>query len=291
MIATKTDFEDETAWERTVLAYAIPVMPLTASGANLDLRTDAISIGATSIIGGESGEALRNNLLPLLFGAAWKTLDIATELAFAQAGLAPNKKNQWTIAEKSQHADAHKGTLAGLSGATDVWRALGQLYKQTVEIRHALVHRRVRVDTSTRELTGFDPNGVSLVPRSYDEQMAFCRLTQRVGQAITQGMLQPRVEADLRKQLADLQRHHGVAIPSNASDRPPVRVIDDLPASGDIDVPGLLGKAQARFPGAQYVDLELLLPDGRCLVGELESAPQETITVDPAGPPDWLSFV
>jgi hypothetical protein len=147
------------------------------------------------------------------------------------------------------------------------------------------------VDPSTRDLTGFDSNGVALVPLSYDEQMAFCRLAQRVGQAITEGMLRPRVEADLREQLADLQPHHGVAILSNASNRPPVRVIDDLPASGRIDVPYLLEEARARFPGAQYVDLELRLEDGRSLVGELDSAPQERITVDPADPPDWLSFI
>lgn len=290
MIATKIDFEDEIAWERTVLAYAIPMMPLTASGADLDLRTNAISIGLTSVVGGESGETLRNNLLPLLFGAAWKTLDLALELAFAQAGLAPNNGSRWTIAEKAQHAGARRGSLAGLSGATDVWRGLGQLYKQTLEARHALVHRRVRVDPSTRELTGFDRNGAALLPLSYDEQTAFCRLAQRVGQVITEGALRPRVKADLRSQLADLQRHHGVAVPSNASGRPPVRVIDDLPANGQVDVPTLLKEARARFPGAQYVDLELHLEDGRSLAGELESAPQKQVIVDPASPPDWLSF-
>lgn len=291
MITTQSDFEAETAWERTVLAVAIPVMPLTASGATLDLRTRNISIEITSTIGGEASEALRNSLLPLLFGAAWKILDLALELAFARAGLSPQNGRRWRIDEKSQHAAAGRGSLPGLSSATDVWQALGHLYKQTLEARHALVHRRVQVDASTRDLTGFDPNGVALRPVSYDEQMAFCRLAQRVGQAIAEGALRPRVEADLRKQLADLRYHHGVAVTSNASNRPPVRAIDDLPASGQIDVPHLLAEARARFPGAQYVDLELQLVDGRSLVGELESAPQEIVTVDPATPPNWLSFV
>lgn len=153
-----------------------------------------------------------------------------------------------------------------------------------------LVHRRVRVDPSTRELTGFDRAGAALLPLSYDEQMAYCRLAQRVGQAITEGTLRPRVEADLRSQLADLRRLHGVAVTSNASNRPPVRVIDDLPVNGQVDVPTLLWEAQARFPGAQYVDLELRLEDGRSLVGELESAPQKTVAVDPTALPNWLSF-
>jgi hypothetical protein len=290
MITTQNEFEDETAWERTVLAYAIPVMPLTASGAGLDLRTRTISIELTATVGGESVEALRNSLLPLLFGAAWKILDLALELAFAQAGLVPQNGRRWTIAGKSQHAAAHRGSLPGLLSTTDVWHALGSLYAQTVEIRHALVHRRVQVDLSTRDLIAFTSNGVALPALSYDEQMAFCRFAQRLGQVIAESTLRPRVEADLRKQLAELQRHHGEAILSNASNRPPVRVIDDLPARGQIDVPYLLGEARARFPGAQYVDLELLLVDGRSLVGELESAPQGIVTVDPAAPPAWLSF-
>lgn len=274
-----------------MLALAIPVMPLTASGASLDLRTSDISIELTSTVGSGAVEELRNSLLPLLFGAAWKTIDLALELALALIGLASQNGKRWRIDEKAQHAVAQSGYLPGLTTTTDIWQAIGLLYNQTLEIRHALVHRRVQVDPSTRELTGFDPNGVALLPLSYNEQMAFSRLAQRVGQAITEGTLRPRVEADLRKQLAELQRHHGVAIASNASDRPPVRLIDDLPASGQIDVPYLLEEARARFPGAQYVDLELRLEDGRSLVGELESAPHERVAVDPATPPDWLSFI
>jgi hypothetical protein len=70
MIMTQNDFEDETAWERTVLALAVPVMPLTASGTSLDLRTRNISMEVTSVVGSEAVEKLRNSLLPLLFGAA-----------------------------------------------------------------------------------------------------------------------------------------------------------------------------------------------------------------------------
>lgn len=290
MITTQKDFDDETAWESTVLSYAIPVMPLKGSGTSWDIRTGSASVELTGAFGEESKEVLRNRLLPLLFGAAWKILDLALELALARARLTPQNRNRWTIAEKSEHAAAHKGSLPGLSSTMDVWHALGYLYTKTSEVRHALVHRRVEVDPSTGALTGHAPNGVALPPLSYDEQMAFCRLAQRVRQSIAESALRPRVKADLRKQLVDLQRHHGVAIHSNVSSSPPVRVIDDLPASCWIDVPYLLGEAQARFKDTQYFDLELQLPGGRSLVGELESAPQRIVKVDPAAPPDWLSF-
>jgi len=147
MITVQNEFEDETAWERTVLALAIPVMPLTTSGASpsLDLRSRNISIELTSTIGSGAIEELRNILLPLQFGAAWKITDLALELAFALAGLDPQNGRRWRIDEKSQHAAAHRGSLPGLSTTTDVWHALGSLYTQTVEIRHALVRRRVQV--------------------------------------------------------------------------------------------------------------------------------------------------
>jgi hypothetical protein len=101
MITTQNEFENETAWERTVLALAIPVMPLTASGTSLDLRTSNISIELTSTVGSGAVEELRNSLLPLLFGAAWKITDLALELAFALAGLAPQNGRRWRIDEKS----------------------------------------------------------------------------------------------------------------------------------------------------------------------------------------------
>jgi len=266
--------------------------PLLRRGASpsLDLRSRNIAIELTTTVGSGAVDELRNSLLPLLFGAAWKITDLALELAFALAGLAPQNGRRWRIDEKSQHAAAHRGSLPGLSTTTDVWHALGSLYTQTVEIRHALVHRRVQVDPAIRELTGYGSNGTALLPLSYDEQMAFCQLAQRIGQVIAEGTLRPRIEADMRAQLAVLQRHHGVAMSSPAANRPPVRVIDDLPPSGQIDVPDLLSQARITFPDAQYVDLELQLGNGRRLVGELESAPQGIVTVDPAAPPDWLSL-
>jgi hypothetical protein len=268
MITAQSDFEDETAWERTVLERAIPMMPLRASGTGyLDLRTRNITTEVSSIIDTYAVEELRNALLPLLFGAVWKITDLALERAFALAGLTPQNGRRWRIDEKAQRAAAHSGNLPGFASKMDVWQALGLLYNGTIEVRHALIHRRVRADPSTRDLTAFDPNGNPLPPLSYNEQMAFCRFAQRIGQAIIEGALRPRVEADLQKQLADLQRHHGVAVRSTATTRPPVRVIDDLPANGQLDIPHILGEAQTTFPGAQYVDLELHLEDGWVLSG------------------------
>lgn len=290
MITTQNEFEAETAWERTVLSLAVPVMPLTASGADLDRRTNTITMVVSDSLSAQAVDELRNSLLPLLFGAAWKILDLALELALAIARIAPQNGRRWLINEKSKHAVSHNGRLPGFASSPDIWQALGSLYDGTREARHALVHRRVHVDSSTRTLIGLDDNGARLLPLNYDEQMAFCRFAQRIAQAIIEGVLQPRVEADLRGQLARLQGHHGVTILPTASTGPPVRVIDDLPANRQIDVPRLLAAAQTTFPGAQYIDVELHLEDGRVLAGELECAPKGVVAVDPAAPPAWLRF-
>jgi hypothetical protein len=158
IITTQSDFEDETAWERTVLILAVPLMPLTASGDVLDLRTGSIattlsSLALSSMVGSAAVEELLNSLLPVLFGAAWKIMDLGLELAFALAGLAPQHGRRWKINEKSQHAVAHSGNLPDLTNTTNIWQALGLLYSKTVEVRHALVPPK---GTGRSLHTGFD---------------------------------------------------------------------------------------------------------------------------------------
>jgi hypothetical protein len=292
MITTRSEFEDETAWERSVIALTVPLMPLVASGADLDLRTRDIKISVSSAVNGsEAVEELRNSLLPLVFGAAWKILDLALELAFALGGLSPQKGTRWTIAEKSRHALAKNGSLPGFVTSAPVWQSLGPLYAGTSEVRHALVHRRVQVEPSTRELRAFDSNGNPLPVLSYEEQLAFCRIAQRLAQAVCDGELTPRVELDLLGQLAALRRHHGLVITSKTAARPPVRVIDSFPSGGIIDVPWYLSAGQATFPGAHFVDIELHLLDGRVLAGELDTAPQDKISVNLGNLPSWLRFL
>jgi hypothetical protein len=290
VITTILDFEEDIAWEKTVLSIAVPMMPLIAAGADLDLRTNTISIGLTAFTNSDSVDELRNSLLPLLFGSAWKILDLAQELALANASIAPKRSTRWTIEEKSQHAKANAGTLPGFNNP-EVLRAIGLLYAATRETRHALVHRRIRVDLPSRSLIGHDSSGSQLPPISYEEQLAFVRTAQRIAQAIAEKKLRPRVEADLQNQLVVLVKHHGVTISAVSSTRAPIKVIDNFPSDGRIDVPALLKRARRTFPGAQYVDIELRVGDGRTLAGELESAPQTIVIVDLNAPPTWLSFI
>lgn len=290
MIKTQRDFLDDTAWERSILAFAVPVIPLVSYPAGLDLCTGNVTIVSQSgtMVGGQD-RLLRDSLLPLLFGAGWKVIDLALELDFAGAGLTPQNSNRWTIEKKKRlAASAQGGSLPVFSSAIDVKQALGALYSVTSEIRHALVHRRVEVDPSTLDLIGYDSSRVAHSTLNYDEQLAFCRIAQRIEQAISDGALRPRVEADIRHQLNVLQTHHGVVVSSNGSERESVRIIGDFPANGRIDVPARLNEARTRFQWARYVDLELRLPSGSSLLCELENAPQQVVTVNPTVLPNWI---
>src|SRR5262249_50721206 len=136
------------------------------------------------------------------------------ELALAMAGLVPKNGRRWSITEKSQKA--YLGILPAVARASDSWKALCHLYAGTEEIRNALVHRRVRVEVGTREMITFDMQRNELLHLSYVEQVAFCRLAQRLAQVIVEGSMQSRVEADLLSQLAALHQHHGMNIAAQA---------------------------------------------------------------------------
>jgi hypothetical protein len=298
MITTAAAFDQETAWERAVLGQAIPLMPTTSGSlspaptAVSDLRPHGcITIGVSSIVGHVSGEAMRDLLLPLMFGAAWKVMDLALELALHHAGRRPSKEDRWTIKEKVGLADKQDGALPGMDRGSAIWTAFSALYVQTCETRHALVHRRVRVDPDTKQLTAFSAAGAVVGRITYDEQIALCRAAQRLAQVVVDGALAPRVSADLQAQLAVLHAHHGVPITVSVGTRPPVRVIDCFPANGDVDVPGLLASARHTFPGAHFVDAELHLAGGLILLAELDAAPAAVAHVDPQNLPPWIRYV
>ena len=168
--------------------------------------------------------------------------------------------------------------------------AVANLYSNTVETRHALVHRRITVDPSSNDLTGYCANGTALTPLTKAEQLAFARVSQRLAQAISEQTQRPRLEADLRGLLSTLQRHHTIQELGRAATRSPERVGADFPEGGVLDVPEIMALAIKTFPGVSYVDLELRLPNGHVAEAELESAPQVVVTIDPDALPAWLKL-
>jgi hypothetical protein len=262
---------------------------LESHGTNLDLRTKQVTIIGFASIGHQREADLKKRLLPLLFGSAWKILDLTIELALASAGMSPRRAGRWSIDEKAAEI-SNCQALPGFLASSDLWLAMIELYGATKETRHALVHRRVTVDSKSGDLVGFDRQSQPLTPVSVDEQMAFCRFAQRLAEAAEARILRGRVESDLLQQLVVLGRHHNIPIAGSTQAVAPVRLTDDFPHDRRINVPDIMARARSTFPAAQYVDLELELSDGRTLVVELEQAPSEVMTVDLGALPSWMHF-
>src|SRR5918992_4157882 len=110
MITTLVELEEATAFERFALAAGIPVIviPDSVQRASLDLRGSGtgVTIGvlATENLGARARQDLLDQLRPLLFGAAWKVIDLVIELALFGHGLAPHGGREWKIREKQNHA-------------------------------------------------------------------------------------------------------------------------------------------------------------------------------------------
>jgi hypothetical protein len=106
MISTLQDFEEGTAFELYVLERVRPAIE-QHGGASIDLRDSktvaAVGVFVSESVSGAALDALKDELAPLMFGAAWKVLDLLLEFALNRAGLTP-AHNDWSIAEKQKHA-------------------------------------------------------------------------------------------------------------------------------------------------------------------------------------------
>ena len=110
-------------------------------------------------------------LRPLLFGTAWKVLDLLLEAALAAASeVSPQKDGHWSIEAKEKKATAFTAQPQSISSAA--WQALMATYAATVQPRHSLVHRAVFTDPAGA-LVGHDRQGAKLRRVPPDEQEAF----------------------------------------------------------------------------------------------------------------------
>lgn len=302
---TRHEFADDTAFERFVLDRAIPLAPPNAGSTVIDLRGSilavnatpqpaTVAVGVTDTFGG--GSTLMDDLRPLLFGSAWKVLDLLVELAMSEAGLAPNKQGRYRIEDKVQECRSGLAPLAEFSASTNGWDALMASYAATDALRHTMVHRQALVggDGSLTATEAGQPIGA---PLTAAEQEAFCRATQRASDAVITGSLGQRSASDIAYHLNTLARHHGLgALPAVQA---PQRVVSVLvtpelvsqnPTRLRLDVDAARQVALRVVGGVPFHDLEIHLDDGRVLEGHLEDAGTGALEIDPLALPDWLCW-
>jgi len=283
------DFADDTAFERYVLQQAVPIVARDAgsTSAVYDVAADQISWNVVlhETVGMTLDEAVdRLGIRPLCLGAAWKITDLLVEQALAASGVSPGHGQRWTIAEKINHAQNHRGQAEPLSRDSDIWSRLMDAYAGMEQVRHSLVHRRADIDASN-SITGVDQKGARLRPLTAVEQEDFCRAVLLAARYVMNGSMTNRERARLAWHLDGLSGVTGLgrlctAKPSDTVVKIEVRLDGPL-----VDWPKI--SARINQPADQLVDIDLVFTGGERVVVHLEDAPTAPAEFDPRDPPHW----
>lgn len=297
MIETVEEFAEATLFERLTLDRVRPVLG-DESTDEIDLRSpDAqgsviVHVRLHCSVSGDAVNSLAVALTPLLFGAAWKILDLFVELALNSAGQ-PRKK--WSIEDKAVAARRGEGLQSLLTEDPGIWRAVLMLYAATVEHRHCLVHRTAKFSSQAAQLTGVDKRGVALLPLTKNELDAFLVIAQEVASAVIAGGLEARSADYLRFELDQLREHTGLSDLGGKRRSKPVMVrMVPAPVTGDLyelDFKAAYERATEARPHSHY-DVWIDCPDdsGRTLFARMEDVPMETVRFGLDSPPPFLLF-
>lgn len=291
--AQRTDFGEATAFERYVIAASIPAHDSGLNAASVDLRRTPgeinveagvkIAVGLSENLSAGAVTTAVGRMRPLIFGAAFKIVDLALELALETSGLVPSNQRRWRIDEKVAQAGTTAGDLDPLTNNfPELWARICALYVAWEEVRHSLVHRTARVDPATGELVGQDSSGNQLQAVSAQDQEQFARIASEVSEAVVTGALSPRSVKRLAWRLNQVKAHHGLAdLTDAAAPGTAVQVFANLEKLTDgrwlLDARTTLDKARGVFAQANEFDGSFhALVEGkdRTFTCRLEEAPE-----------------
>lgn len=300
MITTISEFQCAVAYETYVLDKTLPVI---SNNQNRSIRWRdghmAIEITIIENMSAEAVERLKNILAPLMFGAAWKILDLALEFALNRKGLKADKSRgtEWSINAKKEHAAQGAGYFQVLTSDPQIWAAIGALYANTAEHRHCLIHRTAIIDSNSRALSGKDKlHNKVLKQLELDQQKAIARIALLVAEGIVGGGISPRNGDHLRYFLDQVGSHtnqpsFGVTRQSAPTEiRTVLKIIDDQYV---VDVGAAAREAAIASPGVLHFNMVFDIPDGsgRHLKANLEEIPTGQTVVNLDALPPWLSFI
>lgn len=299
MIQTVEEFAEATLFERLALDRVRPVLG-DESIRDLDLRLPPQHGGELSGIwlrntsSADGDNACATALTPLLFGAAWKILDLFVELALNLSGATPKRRN-WTIDEKVVAAQGGLGLSSLLTDDVALWRAVLCTYAATHQHRHCVVHRTAQFSSQVVQLAGVDKDGTALRPLTKTELDAFLVIAQEVASAVIAGGLEPRSADYLRFELDQLREHTGLSDLGGKRRSKPVmvRMVPTL-VDGELyelDFKAAYARATEARPHSHY-DVWIDCPDdsGRTLFARMEDVPMETVRFGLDSPPPFLQF-
>ncbi len=297
----RSDFADDTAYERIVLEMVAETgkAPPGTEFAIDDIRGDGpkhFGIGVHEFLGFGAAREFAERVRPLALGAAYKLFDLLVEATMRLNGMLC-RSGRWTFKDKVSFlgTGAPLQLPVPLDSEPDIWIAVKALYVDLDEHRHALVHRRARVEPNG-DFTGSDRSGTPLSPVSPDEQAALIRLSLVLSSAVIDGTNDARQLNSIRWNLDVLRPHHGGPLTGATPPAPVVRrVIDDLgPLSpGRWRLDGAKLHAHLRQQGARPLDADVELhgaqAGGQVVFGaHAYDIPDAVVEVEASHPPSWL---
>jgi hypothetical protein len=294
---TKQDFEDATAFELLLLQTILDAGE-SSSEEMIDL-TDSSgitrSLCSMIAISDNDVKALKTKLLPLGFGAGWKIVDLMIEYEIALAGLTPSN-GKLRIDTKKQYALNKSIHGRSLQCEQQTWYCLLDLYANTVEHRHSLVHRTAQVDWASGVLHGSDRRTKqALVALTREEQLAFVNAAVLAAKGVLEGIISQRDEALLKHYLNQLTHHSKASVISGAS--APQAIAVKIPLETDehglfVDLGMQLNKLTHQLPTC-YFDVIIHYPMNPALKmrARSELMPHSRVYIDLNAPPGWLHIV
>jgi hypothetical protein len=225
-------------------------------------------------------------LRPLLFGAAWKILDLLIEWGLHGQGVGN------AIQAKADHA--RQAVVPNLSADPRVWSRIAGVYAGTVEQRHCLVHRSFAAGAAGDMTNMLDRHGAPIIDLNADEQIALSQLAQRCVQVVRDGFT-TRTRAHVEVALDGLHRFHGLGrtgpgVPA----RVPLLITVNAALQGTtwtVDLLAAKHAARRVFPAYTFFDLEIHFPGSGLapLRGSLDAAPNASAEpITPSAPPPWI---
>lgn len=237
---------------------------------------------------------LKDDLTPLIFGAAWKILDLLLEFSLNCAGLHPAHK-VWTISEKQRHALASNGDSTILGCSKKVWEGILHAYASTVEHRHCLIHRIAEISVETGALSGVDRKGKNLIPLTRSQQIAMAEIACLACRAVISKVIDSRLENQLKYFLDCLVPHTQATAFGTGALVAPVQIRLTLDVESDqffLNTFGVLERARGLVPHATHFDLLVDVPDGsgRHIFCKAETVPSAKVSIDLNKLPSWLEL-
>ncbi|GAA3832472.1 hypothetical protein GCM10022226_62120 [Sphaerisporangium flaviroseum] len=278
--------ELESAFERYLLDAVAPAAAPSSGVQIVDYRelerttprihavVGAAPVRATWSIGGASTSV---DITPLVFGAAWKILDLVVD------AIVGTLQNGDPLPISSKHRQALVGNGPArpkpFGNNPELWKRYMRLYANAMDLRHSVVHRELIVRPSgDLEATASRNQAAPPTVMSVQELNFFFRAVQGFYSALISEKLITRERDHLCYLVNRLQGHHGLGqLPEREITRDVLILAKPvaLPSgSFEFDARPLLAEAYTRWPTGA-VNVMIFMPDGAVLGGPLEDAPAD----------------